>query len=261
MQRKVDQWNTALAVLVIVGTLLACKKRTSATAPAAESAAAAPLTAPTTPATPVTPPADAVAAADPSAPKLGEVKRYPDKEKAQTGAVRILADEVKVFNEADDKTADVATLTKDLLVFRLASVPDYELVEFPSGVGKVSPGWVLAKFVDVKTDAKVERAAVAAQSAVVTPATKSGASATAKPTGAAASAKAAADKAAADKAAADKAAADKAAADKAAAAKAAADKAAADKAAADLAVARAERAARRAAERAKKAAEAAAAAK
>ncbi|HXK16834.1 MAG TPA: hypothetical protein VNG33_03435, partial [Polyangiaceae bacterium] len=76
---------------------------------------------------------------------------------------RILQDGVKVFDEADDKTAEVATLDKDLLVFRLASVPDYELVEFPSGVGKVSPGWVSSKFVDVTSAAAVKREAVATQ--------------------------------------------------------------------------------------------------
>jgi hypothetical protein len=225
MQRNVDQWTTALAVIAIVGTLLACKKRTSTTAPAAETAAAA---APTPPLTAPSPPTTAAAgseATEPGAPKLGEVKRYPDKEKAQTGAVRILAPDVKVYNEADDKTAEVATLSKDLLVFRIASVPDYELVEFPSGIGKVSPGWVLAKFIDAKASSNTERAAVAAQSAqaVVKAAPKASASAAAKPaTSAVASAKAATDKAAADKAAADKAAAEKAAADKAAADKAAA---------------------------------------
>lgn len=260
MQRKVEQWTTALAVVAVVGTLLACKKRTSTTPPAAETAAAAPAVPLTAPPVSATPPTEAVAAApEPTSPKLGEVKRYPDKEKVQTGAVRILAADVKVFNEADDKTAEVATLTKDLLVFRLASVPDYELVEFPSGIGKVSPGWVLAKFIDAKGDAKVERAAVAAQSAqaVVKTAPKSSATASVKPTtSTATSTKAATDKAAADKAAADKAAADKAAADKTAA-----DKLAADKAAADRAKLLAERAAKRAADRAKKAAEAAAAAK
>jgi colicin import membrane protein len=218
MQRKVEQWTTALAVIAIVAVLLACKKRTSPTAPAAETAAAVPTTPPTA-AVPGTP-APALAAADPSSPKLGEVKRYPDKEKAQTGAVRTLAADVKVYNEADDRTAEVATLSKDLLVFRIASVPDYELVEFPSGIGKVSPGWVRAQFIDAKASSNVERAAVGAQSAqaVVKVAPKASASAAAKPaTSAVASAKPATDKAAADKAAADKAAADKAAADKAAA--------------------------------------------
>jgi hypothetical protein len=189
MQRRLDQWTTALSALLIVGALLACKKKTPEAVPSAEPVAATPAPTPpavTAPAAPTTPPADA------AAPKLGDVKRYPDKEKAQTGAVRILENDVKVFNEADDKTSDVASLDKDLLVFRLASLPDWELVEFPSGVGKVSPGWVLAKFVDAKADAKVEREAVASQAkqAVVKAPTTS---TSAKPaTSAAASAKPAA---------------------------------------------------------------------
>jgi hypothetical protein len=253
MSRKIDRWTTALMALAVVATLLACKKRTSETAPTADTAAALPPSAPLTPSPAPTELASAAPTApDASEPKLGEVKRYPDKEKPQTGAVRILADDVKVYNEADDKTADVATLTRNLLVFRLASVPDYELVEFPSGVGKVSPGWVLAKFVDAKADAQVERGAVAAQTAkaVVTTPPKSGASTptTSKPS----TVKVSPEKAAADKAAAEKAAAEKAAADKAAAEKAAADQAAAEKAAK-----RAEALAKRAAERAKRAAAAA----
>jgi hypothetical protein len=71
-------------------------------------------------------------------------------------------------------------------VFRLASIPDWELVEFPSGIGKVSPGWVQAKFLDTKGDAKVERdAVVKAPSTTPKPSTsasaKPAASASAKP--------------------------------------------------------------------------------
>jgi hypothetical protein len=234
MLRKLDQWTITLSAMLLVGALLACKKKTPAvTLPSAESAAAAAPAAPT----PVAPPA----AASPEVnAKLGEVKRYSDKETVQTGTARILEDGVKVFNEADDKTADVATLDKGLLVFRLASIPDWELVEFPSGVGKVSPGWVQSKFVDTKSDTKVERAAVAAQAkqAVV------------KTTGSAApktSAVASATKPAASASA--------------TATPTAADQAAADKAAADLAAARAARIAARAAARAKAAADAAAAGK
>jgi hypothetical protein len=47
--------------------------------------------------------------------------------------VRVLEDELKVFNEADSKTPEVATLPKDALVFRLAEMDNFELVEFPSG--------------------------------------------------------------------------------------------------------------------------------
>jgi hypothetical protein len=159
MHRTLDQWTTALSALLIVGALLACKKKTPpTTVPSAEPAAAATPPVVTPPA-----PAPALPSVDAPGPKLGDVKRYSDKEKTQTGAARILEDGVKVFNEADDKTSDVATLDKDLLVFRLASIPDWELVEFPSGVGKVSPGWIQAKFLDTKADSKVERDAVASQ--------------------------------------------------------------------------------------------------
>lgn len=181
MSRKIDQFSTALCAMLVVGALLACKKRVPVGAIPSASAVAEPAA---TPAAPVATAPAAVATADAAA-KLGEVKRYADKEKAQTGAARILQDDVKVFNEADEKTADVASLDKGLLVFRLASIPDWELVEFPSGVGKVSPGWVQAKFVDIKTDANVAREAVAAQPAVKTPAPKAStsavASASAKP--------------------------------------------------------------------------------
>jgi hypothetical protein len=176
MHRRLDQWTTALSALLIVAALLACKKKTPPTTPSAEPLAATPPAPP--PSAPAPPSVEA------AGPKLGDVKRYPDKEKAQTGAARILEDGVKVFNEADDKTSDVATLDKDLLVFRLANIPDWELVEFPSGVGKVSPGWVQAKFLDAKADSKVEREAVASQAkqaVVKTPAPKSSASASAKP--------------------------------------------------------------------------------
>ncbi len=229
MQRKLDQWTTALSAVLIVGALLACKKKTDTAAAPAPSQQAAVATAAAPPAS-VSPPAVPTASAPPDA-KLGDVKRYPSQEKAETGAVKILENDVKVFNEADDKTADVATLGKDLFVFRLASIPDWELVEFPSGVGKVSPGWVPAKFINKSVEAKVERGAVVGQAKQATVRTAT----TAKPTASAsasasASAKApspvSAEKAAADKKAADaKAAVDKEAADAAAAAeKAAADK-------------------------------------
>jgi hypothetical protein len=178
MHRRLDQWTTALSALLIVAALLACKKKTPPiTTPSAEPVAAA------TP--PVaTPPAPVTPSSELAGPKLGDVKRYPDREKTQTGAARILENGVKVFNEADDKTSDVATLDKDLLVFRLASIPDWDLVEFPSGIGKVSPGWVQAKFLDAQADTKVERDAVASQAkqaVVKAPAPKASASASAKP--------------------------------------------------------------------------------
>jgi hypothetical protein len=188
MRRKLDQWTSALTAVLLVGALLACKKKAPDTTAPTGSVTALPTTAPPTAASVPAPTTPEAAIADVGA-KLGDVKRYPDKEKAQTGTARILADGVKVFDEADDKTADVATLDKDLLVFRLASIPDWELVEFPSGVGKVSPGWVPAKSLDIKSDATVNREAVATQTktavvkAVTSAAPKASAVAsTAKPT-------------------------------------------------------------------------------
>jgi hypothetical protein len=237
MLRKLDQWTTALTAFLLVGALLACKKKAPDTTAPTASVAAAPSTAPA--ATSAAPTPDASAAAADLGAKLGDVKRYPDKEKAQTGAARILEDGVKVYDEADDKTADVATLDKDLLVFRLASIPDWELVEFPSGVGKVSPGWVPAKSVDTKSLANVQRDAVATQAK--TAVVKGAASATPK-TSAVASGKAAPSASVAPLSAAAAAASARVAA--ATSAKAAADQAAA---AASAALAKAQRAAARAA--------------
>src|SRR6187455_898600 len=74
------------------------------------------------------PPAPAEPVAPVEAAKLGDVKRYSDKEKkSDEGAVRVLAEDLKVFNEADGKTAEVATLPKDALVFRLAEVDGFQL--------------------------------------------------------------------------------------------------------------------------------------
>src|SRR4051812_34800025 len=116
MQRKLDQWTTTLTAVVIVGALLACKKKVPDSSAPTPTVAAAPTTSAAPTAAATLPAADATAVTAVAAAKLGEVKRYPDKEKAQTGSARILEDGVKVFDEADDKTADVATLDKDLLV-------------------------------------------------------------------------------------------------------------------------------------------------
>lgn len=87
------------------------------------------------------------------------MKRYPDKEKREDeAAVKILEDDVKVYNEADSATAEVAKLPKDLVVVRLASLEKegFTLVDFPSGIGQFSPGWVETKFLEAKGE-KVAR--------------------------------------------------------------------------------------------------------
>jgi hypothetical protein len=139
---------TAIVVTgLMVSVLLACKKKPEATP---EASATPPAV--TAPATPAPTPTPVPTPATPDAPtgglaKLGDVKRYGiDKEKKLDDAgVRVSADELKVFNEADVKTPEVATLPKGLLVFRLVSVDDFQLVEFPSGIGQFSQGWVETK--------------------------------------------------------------------------------------------------------------------
>jgi colicin import membrane protein len=246
-----------------MGALLACKKKPDAAAEASASAVAPP--APPAP----TPAPSAAAAATTAAPtpapveaKLGDVKRYGvEKEsKLDDAGVRVSADELKVYNEADTKTDDVATLPKGLLVFRQVKMDDFTLVEFPSGVGQFSQGWVETKSLS-ETAEKVTRDAALSEKKTATVKVKDGGAAAITDAGAAKdkdagtketkdagtsakdagtsakdagtkpepppdpNAKKAADKAAADKAAAEKAAAEK----KKAAEKKAAEKKAAGK--------------------------------
>jgi hypothetical protein len=133
------RFTAGLSMALVLSVLMACKKKPGADA--AASASAEPP-APTTAAPAPTPtPAPTPAA---TAPKLGDVKRYGvDKEEKLDGAgVRVSADEAKVFNEGDTKTPEVATLPKGLLVFRLVKMETFTLVEFPSGIGQFSQGWV-----------------------------------------------------------------------------------------------------------------------
>jgi hypothetical protein len=188
---RYERWTAIISAGLIFGALLACKKKGSeATSEASASAAAIP---------PPPPPQQTAVPAE--SPKLGDVKRYADKEKkSDEAAVRVLTDEVKVFNEADNKTPEVATLPKDALVFRLAEVEGFQLVEFPSGVGQFAQGWVEKTGLSDKPE-KVARAAVANDTKVATVKTDGGVKAVTSKDGGAADAAAAAADAAADAAA------------------------------------------------------------
>jgi hypothetical protein len=162
---RYERWTAIVSAGLIFGALLACKKKGSeATSEASASAAAIPPPAPTPTQTAV--PTEAV--------KLGDVKRYADKEKkSDEAAVRVVGEDIKVFNEADSKTPEVATLPKDALVFRLAEVEGFQLVEFPSGVGQFSQGWVEKKGLSDKPE-KVAREVVATDKKVATVKTDGG---------------------------------------------------------------------------------------
>lgn len=165
MGRKIDIVTTALAASLVVGALMACKKKEEP--PPAESAA-----------TPPPPPPSASAA--PADPK--EVKRYADKEVPETGTVRVLKVDTKVFKEADISSAVLATLSRGTLVNRKARFSTFTLIEYPSGVGELSPGWVLATEIEEKVqhvsqDAVKKQVASAAPSASAPPATSAAATA------------------------------------------------------------------------------------
>lgn len=148
MKHAIDKWTLTASAVLVLGALLACKKKTEEPAPAASAAAPPPAVSiaplPTTAVAPTAAPAAVDSAA--AAPALGNVKRFPDKEKPAAGAVKVTVDNSLVYNDPDEKTPSVASLTKDIFVERLATLgSDWVLVDFPSGVGKLSPGWVQAK--------------------------------------------------------------------------------------------------------------------
>jgi len=158
MARAIDKWTLTTSSLLLLCAFAACKKRdepapaatvstssAQAAASAALAQAAAAASAAQAAAAGATATAPATSAA-PAAPVLGEVKRFTDKEKTATGSTKVALDQSKVYDEPDATKPSVASLPKDLLVTRMATLgTDWVLVEFPSGVGKVSPGWVEAK--------------------------------------------------------------------------------------------------------------------
>ena len=160
MTRAIDKRALTAGSLLLLCTFVGCKKRdepapaasasstveqSNAAASAALAQAAAAASAAQAAAAVATAAAP-VASAGPAAPAVGAVKRFADKEKAANGSTKVLIEQSKVYDEPDATTQSVASLSKDLPVTRLATLgTDWVLVEFPSGIGKVSPGWIEAK--------------------------------------------------------------------------------------------------------------------
>lgn len=159
-----QRWTAAISIGLVGGALLACKKKsdTATEASAVASASAAPAAnagtsasaAASAPPAPPAPPSPVVPA------KLGDVKRYGVEKESRLddAGVRVASDGLKVYDEADTTKDDVATLPKDLLVFRQVKMGDFTLIEFPSGVGQFSQGWVETKGLSTTAE-KVTRAA------------------------------------------------------------------------------------------------------
>jgi hypothetical protein len=161
MARAIDKWARTVGSLLFICAALACKKRDepapAATVSASVEQAAAAVSAAVAQAAAAASAAQAAAAASaaaaapvasvaPSAPVLGEAKRFPDKEKAVSGSTKVSLADSKIFSEPDTTTPSLASLPKDLVVTRLATLgAEWVLVEFPAGVGKVAPGWIEAR--------------------------------------------------------------------------------------------------------------------
>jgi hypothetical protein len=202
MGRAMHRWTRGVCGVLLLSSFLACKKKSdepapaASVSPAAELAAAAAASAAAAQAAAAASVAAAQAAAasagalavvdaGPSAPVLGEVKRFADKEKAATGSTKISIDASKIYDEPDATKPSVTSLSKDLVVTRLATLgSEWTLVEFPSGVGKVSPGWIESKSLvggggvtSTVASAKPATSATPAATASAKPATKAVASA------------------------------------------------------------------------------------
>ena len=186
MGRAMDKWTRTAGAVILLSAFLACKKKdepapAASVSPATQQAAEAAASAALAQAQAAASAAQAAAAAGAPAaveagvatPELGAVKRFPDKEKAATGNTKVLLDASKIYDEPDATQPQVATLSKDLLVTRLATLDTgWTLIEFPSGIGKVSPAWIESKDL-------VGSAAAIASSAK--PATSAAAASSAKP--------------------------------------------------------------------------------
>jgi hypothetical protein len=163
IKRVLGQRALTAACLLVISASCACQKKSDAPAPAATVASPPPAVS-------IAPLAEAVAAASGSAASaapamLGSVKRFPEKEQVATGAVKVTLDNSPVYDEPDATTPSVASLSKDLFVFRLATLgADWLLVDFPSGLGKLAPGWIETKSVSAEVHAAVTHATVASQS-------------------------------------------------------------------------------------------------
>lgn len=123
------RWTVGPAIVIVA--LLACKKKEEPPPPA-------PAPEPTAAATD--------AAAEAAEEKKDEVKRYGDKEQDESGTVRVTFQHSKIFKEADETTSHIATLSTGTLVNRKARYGNWMLIDYPSGVGELSPGWILGKY-------------------------------------------------------------------------------------------------------------------
>ncbi len=136
-----------LAACGLLVALPSCKKKKEDD----ESASTATPVAPVPVAPPVAPAPDpnAVAApapgtpapgTDPAAPTGKEVKRYPTETPVGNATVRAVVP-FNVYREADLQSEKLAGIAQGTFVNVKSTYQNWILVEYPSGVGEMSPGW------------------------------------------------------------------------------------------------------------------------
>lgn len=131
MGHKLEKLTTAASAALVLAALLACKKK-KAPPPAASAVASAPAPAPSPSASAAPAPNDTVT-------------RYGNKETVASGTVRVTIANAKVYKEADATTDPITTLARGTYVNKKAAYGSWLLVDYPSGVGKLSPGWILSR--------------------------------------------------------------------------------------------------------------------
>ncbi len=107
--RMLDKWTITASAALLIGALLACKKK--------EEPAPTPPPEPTPAATPT---ASAEPPKDDKKDDKKDVTRYGDKEKDESGTVAVVYPNAKIYKEADDSKDHIATLSKGTLVNRKA---------------------------------------------------------------------------------------------------------------------------------------------
>lgn len=94
--------------------------------------------------TPPPPPAAASAVTTAAAAATGEIASYPT-EVAMGGTV-MTQQNIKVYQAADPASTLLTTLGPNTLVETKARYGDWTRINWPSGVGKLSPGWVQSSY-------------------------------------------------------------------------------------------------------------------
>jgi hypothetical protein len=100
-------------------------------------------TAPATTAAPAPPPEPEPTATAEEADSMGNVKTYPNQIPA-SGMYKLLRD-FFVYEEADTTSKRLGGVGRGSLIYLKATLGQWLLIEWPSGIGEMSPGWIQLK--------------------------------------------------------------------------------------------------------------------